>query len=332
MIPKGVSLTEAYIDLLKDKKIGYLNIITPIENLVTVPVAFFYHKPFIFFGTPRNSKKIKFLRKNPKVSLTIDNGEKSAYSSMGIQFQGQVEIYDFKVMALRIVNAATAMARFAKKYPELFTFYFNPTKQGYIPSSNKIYKYCLSRIKPTRIVCWNGKERGDIYPEIVERNVTLDDIAKYLQFFTGMTDIIDYECYQDYERFRKKEKKKENSLGPNPEDIEVEPISWGTEVIDSGIYRAVLTEAIAGEGLTQRGLELLRAIYETLELYRGMLRQAMFSHVIYAEDQKFLEDCKQKIYETALNAARSTETGVQDEEQRILDALREQLELPIYRH
>ncbi|MFW9993053.1 MAG: pyridoxamine 5'-phosphate oxidase family protein [Candidatus Odinarchaeota archaeon] len=166
MAAKTTPLPELYVDLLKSKKIGHLAMLTPLENLVTVPVAFFYQEPVIFFGTPRDSKKLEFLRKNRKVALTIDNGRRSAKYSFGVQFQGTVEIYDIKVLATRMISAITAMVRFVKKYPDLFTFYFNPAKQGCLPSSNRIFKYCLSRIEPTRIVFWDGEMRREIYPGI----------------------------------------------------------------------------------------------------------------------------------------------------------------------
>jgi hypothetical protein len=145
-------------DFVKKQKVGHLSVRTK-RGVLVHPIAYHIQKEAMVFGTPRTAKKLDMLKKNPRVSFTVDNG-KLMKEAVGITVLGRTETYGFDDLKKGLRSGLASMAGFMRKYPELMKFYVMDMDQ--LPDANKFYKYVFVRVNPTSIVHWDGYEFGRI--------------------------------------------------------------------------------------------------------------------------------------------------------------------------
>ncbi len=148
------------LDLLKSSRIGYLSVTSSKGELFSYPVAFFFSDLKVYFMTPVSAAKLKFIRSNPTVSFLVDNHILTT-DSCGAMFQGKAKVFSIAKTVLSILSIGPKIAKFASKYPGMFTFY---AKGKEIPDERKLYRYRLIRIDPTKIVYWTGYKFGRYFP------------------------------------------------------------------------------------------------------------------------------------------------------------------------
>jgi hypothetical protein len=185
-------------DFVTKHKVGHLSVRTKLGVLVH-PIAYNIQKKAMVFGTPRTAKKLDLLKKNNRVSFTVDNG-KLMKEAIGITMLGRTETYGFDDLKKGARHGLLSMAGFMKKYPELVKFYVKDIKE--LPDANKFYKYVFVRVNPTRIVHWDGYEFGRISKkrkgrkkrDEEEESIRPEDdpviYAKYVQdYYKGLEEI-----------------------------------------------------------------------------------------------------------------------------------------------
>lgn len=174
-------------DFVKNQKVGHLSVRTKMGVLVH-PIAYNIQKKAMVFGTPRTAKKLDLLKKNPRVSFTVDNG-KLMKEAIGITVLGKTETYGFDNLSKGFKQGLSSMTGFMTKYPELVKFYVKDMDQ--LPDANKFYKYVFVRVNPTSIVHWDGYEFGRITAKRKKKGAKEEDsirpeddpviYAKYVQ-------------------------------------------------------------------------------------------------------------------------------------------------------
>ena len=159
---RSIGLTEGVDGLLRSSRVGHLATISPKGRVSTVPIAYHFDGLNVFFGTPRDSSKLKFLQGNPNVAFQIDNG-KVMDEAIGVMMQGNAEIYDTRDLFKRYKETLPAIARYSLKYPDAFVFYVrHPNK---LSEARRYTKYRVIRIVPDRILFWSGYEWGRVIPD-----------------------------------------------------------------------------------------------------------------------------------------------------------------------
>jgi len=161
------------LDLLKSSRIGYLSVTSSKGELFSYPVAFFFSDLKVYFMTPVSAAKLKFIRSNPTVSFLVDNHILTT-DSCGAMFQGKAKVFSIAKTVLSILSIGPKIAKFASKYPGMFTFY---AKGKGIPDERKLYRYRLIRIEPTKIVYWIGYKFGRYFPKELP-SISNDPLAK----------------------------------------------------------------------------------------------------------------------------------------------------------
>ena len=154
-------IPEPVLSLLKTSNIGYLTVTSRKGDLFSYPVAFYYSDLKVYFMTPVTAAKLKFIRTSPTVSFIVDNHQLTL-DACGAMIQGRAKVFSIAKTVLSILSVGTKMARFAKKYPGMFTFY---AKGKELPDERKLYKYRLIRIQPSKLVYWVGYKFGRYVPE-----------------------------------------------------------------------------------------------------------------------------------------------------------------------
>jgi hypothetical protein len=181
---------------VKKQKVGHLSVRTR-RGVLVHPIAFHIQKSAMIFGTPRTAKKLDMLKKNPRVSFTVDNG-KLMKDAVGITVLGRTETYGLDDIAKGAKQGLAQMAGFMRKYPELVKYYVKDIRE--LPDANKFYKYVFVRVNPTSIVHWDGYEFGRITgkskkkkgEEETEPRPEDDPViyAKYVQdYYKGLKDM-----------------------------------------------------------------------------------------------------------------------------------------------
>jgi hypothetical protein len=181
---------------VKKQKVGHLSVRTR-RGVLVHPIAFHIQKSAMIFGTPRTAKKLDMLKKNPRVSFTVDNG-KLMKDAVGITVLGRTETYGLDDIAKGAKQGLAQMAGFMRKYPELVKYYVKDFKD--LPDANKFWKYVFVRVNPTSIVHWDGYEFGRITgkskkkkgEEEAEPRPEDDPViyAKYVQdYYKGLKDM-----------------------------------------------------------------------------------------------------------------------------------------------
>jgi hypothetical protein len=143
---------------VKKQKVGHLSVRTR-RGVLVHPIAYHIQKKAMVFGTPRTARKLDMLKKNSRVSFTVDNG-KLMKDAVGITVLGRTETYGLDDIAKGAKQGLAQMAGFMRKYPELVKYYVKDIRE--LPDMNKFYKYVFVRVNPTSIVHWDGYEFGRI--------------------------------------------------------------------------------------------------------------------------------------------------------------------------
>ena len=149
------------VEVLKTTPLGYLSVTSKKGDLYSYPVAFHYSDLKIYLMTPISSAKMKFIKANPNVSFIVDN-RKITTSACGAMVQGKAKVFSIAKLVTSIISMGPEIARLAKKYPGMFTFY---VKGKELPAERKFYKYRIIRIDPSKIVYWTGYAFGRYVPE-----------------------------------------------------------------------------------------------------------------------------------------------------------------------
>jgi len=99
------------------------------------------------------SKKMKNIHNNPKISLTIDIRDAvNPFNNRGVMIQGKATVH-FALDSLSALNDKTLMlvyANFKKKYPVL------QKEQSTAGDEYKKFSESLLRITPDRMIYWRG--------------------------------------------------------------------------------------------------------------------------------------------------------------------------------
>ena len=154
-------LPDEVLDLLKTSTIGYLSVRSPKGDLYSYPVAFYFTGYKVYFTTPISAAKLRFIRANPEVSFLVDNHVLTK-GALGTMIQGNTKVFSVAKTIISILSVGPKIARFAKKYPGMFTFY---AKGKEVPDERKLYKYRLIRIDPTKFLFWRGYQFGKYVPK-----------------------------------------------------------------------------------------------------------------------------------------------------------------------
>jgi hypothetical protein len=149
-------LPKPVLDVLKTAQIGYLSVKSEKGDLYTYPVAFLFSGNQVYTMTPVSAAKLRFMRANPGVSFLVEN-KGLTLGAVGAMVQGRARIYSIAKTVASILSVGPNMARYAKKYPDQFTFY---ARGKYLPDERKLYKYRFIKIEPTKILYWVGYEFG----------------------------------------------------------------------------------------------------------------------------------------------------------------------------
>jgi hypothetical protein len=154
-------LPSEVLELLQTATIGYLSVRSPKGDLFSYPVAFYYTGHKVYFMTPISAAKLRFMRANPEVSFLVDN-HLLTRGACGTMIQGNAKVFSIAKTIISILSVGPKMAKFAKKYPGMFTFY---AKGKELPDERKLYKYRLIRIDPSKFLFWRGYEFGKYAPK-----------------------------------------------------------------------------------------------------------------------------------------------------------------------
>jgi hypothetical protein len=182
----------------KKQKVGHLSVRTK-RGVLVHPIAYHIQKSAMVFGTPRTAKKLDMLKKNPRVSFTVDNG-KLMKEAVGITVLGRTETFGLDDLAKGAKLGLASMAGFMRKYPELVKYYVKDFSD--LPDANKFWKYVFVRVNPTSIVHWDGYEFGRISAQRKKKKKGADEgdqirpeddpviYAKYVQdYYKGLKDM-----------------------------------------------------------------------------------------------------------------------------------------------
>jgi nitroimidazol reductase NimA-like FMN-containing flavoprotein (pyridoxamine 5'-phosphate oxidase superfamily) len=149
------------LDVLKTSTIGYLSVRSPKGDLYSYPVAFYFTGYKVYFTTPISAAKLRFIRASPDVSFLVDN-HLLTKGACGAMIQGRAKVFSVAKTVISILSVGPKVAKFAKKYPGMFTFY---AKGKEVPDERKLYKYRLIRIDPTKFLFWRGYQFGKYVPK-----------------------------------------------------------------------------------------------------------------------------------------------------------------------
>jgi len=153
---KSDKIPEDVLQMLKTAPIGYLSVKSEKGDLYTYPVAFLFSGNQLYTMTPISAAKLKFMRANPDVSFLVEN-KGLTLGAIGAMFQGRAKVYSIAKTVASILSIGPNMAKYAKKYPDQFTFY---ARGKYLPDERKLYKYRFIRIEPTKVLFWVGYKFG----------------------------------------------------------------------------------------------------------------------------------------------------------------------------
>ncbi|MDA4122032.1 MAG: pyridoxamine 5'-phosphate oxidase family protein [Thaumarchaeota archaeon] len=154
--PEKNEIPSEVLDVLKTSTIGYLSVRSEKGDMYSYPVAFLFSGMSVYTMTPISAAKLKFIRANPDVSFIVDN-KGLTLGAVGAMVQGKAKVYSIVNTVKSILSLGPNMARYAKKYPDQFTFY---ARGKYLPDERKLYKYRFIRIEPSKILFWVGYKYG----------------------------------------------------------------------------------------------------------------------------------------------------------------------------
>ncbi len=314
---KMPELPEAISSLLANEKVGYVSTISPKGLLSTYPVAYYFDGYSIYFLTPKDSAKLKFIRDNPSVSFSVDN-KLLTQEALGAMFQGQAEIFDSQGIIGTIKIWLGPRLKYLKKYPKIASFYVTKIKE--LPDERKFYKYRLIRINPKKILYWEGYNWGRILCSnvkglgllsgiCIEEEPKIDEkgAVKCLNLFDWITSSI-----KSY---------REGKTKGFADEVELEEMGDYYQLIQTVQEKALLNGVISNE--EEQLLNILNNHYMT---YETALNQALSDGKMTGEEFKMLEAIRNVIYVNAMNQALK-DGKITDEENAILEAVKKEFRI-----
>ncbi len=172
---------------IEANKVGYVSVHMPSGAISTNPVSYYFEDGYVFFMTPRASRRYKFMREKPDVTFTVDNGE-LLEKCAGIMIQGRVECFSPSRLVLSLKSVFPKLLKYIKKYPEGIPFYALGTLGlKKLPDERKIHNYDFIRLNPVKVFYWYGYNFGRIGaksgemvsddPVLLARQVLMGDLS-----------------------------------------------------------------------------------------------------------------------------------------------------------
>lgn len=313
---KSKGLPDDVKELMETKKIGHLSTVSPQGRISIVPVGFYFNGTDVYFGTPKESAKLKFLQNNPNVSLTVDNGL-IMKEALGVLVQGQAEIYDIKSTFKKFKETLPTITKFSIKYPELFKFYTKHLDE--LPQDRKFYKYRMIRIKPDKMLFWSGYNWGRVFTKKEKHEPSFDITGKEEHGIIAKTA----------NRFMDALHQINFKHGEYGEHV----VEYPQKAQDDDLlrqydeaYTAALDEAMKDGKLSPDEEALLNTIKNNYIVFQDALEQALEDEIITKEEHMMLKTVRRSLFKTALNTAKK-DGIITEEEQRLLEVFREKLGL-----
>jgi len=310
----SIGLADGVEKLLQSSRVGHLATISPKGRVSSVPIAYHFDGLNVFFGTPKDSAKLKFLQGNPNVAFQLDNG-KVMDEAVGVMMQGNAEIYDTKDLFKRYKETLPAITSYSRKYPDAFAFYIrHPTKLAEI---RKYAKYRVIRIVPDRILYWLGYDWGRVIPDAqdyapffaIHQETDPKDMAREVDSFFGSMETISTE----------------RSAGEDILDNERQ-LRYPKLIDQDQLMSALFAEAMLDNKVTEDEMEILDSIRRNYRFYLDSLKNAMSDGVISSDECALLNTMKQSVYQSTLDIALKDGQLKQDEAQ-LLNKFRELLNM-----
>lgn len=141
--------------ILLENRIGYL--CTESSSKPHITPVFFLYDPFdfkIYFITDKNSKKVKNIEKNKRVSMTVDvRDEENPFNNEGVMIEGEAEVVEF--LDTNIPLFEKIFEKFREKYYSLI-------------SKERGEHEILVKINTKKMIYWRGSrfERVEFQPKI----------------------------------------------------------------------------------------------------------------------------------------------------------------------
>jgi nitroimidazol reductase NimA-like FMN-containing flavoprotein (pyridoxamine 5'-phosphate oxidase superfamily) len=278
-------------ELLQSGRVGHLATISPRGRVSTIPIAFYFDGLSVFFGTPKESPKLRFLEENPNVAFQIDNG-KVMEEAVGIMIQGRAEIYHVQNLVRKYRETLPAILSFSRKYPDVFTFYTRDYKK--LPDDRKFHRYRLIRIVPDRILFWSGYEWGRLVP----------DPQDYAPFFDIHADVEPKAMAREVESLlasldslSTEERPGENILDKG------EQLRYPKLIDQDELMSELFAEAMADQKVTEDEIEILNTIRANYRFYLDSLSNAMSDGVISKDECALLNTIKKSVYQSTVDTA-----------------------------
>jgi len=306
------ALAQKVDELLRVGRVGHVATISPTGRVSSVPVAYHFDGENIFFGTPRDSPKLRFIEANENVAFQLDNG-KVMQEAVGAMIQGKAEVYDAGQLLSKYRETLPAILRFSKKYPDVFVFYTRDHRK--LPDERKFYKYRLVRIVPTSILYWVGYDWGRMIPhpesyaglfEIHEEGDP-QAIAREVESFLGSMSAVE-------------------AAADNEEEVPDLSQAWDLPAIinQDDLMADLMSVAMSDEKVTDNELAILDSIRSSYRFYLDALKNAMSDGVISKEEWALLHTIKQSCYRNVVETALK-DGQIDDDERRLLTRLAELL-------
>jgi hypothetical protein len=187
-----MELPEAVRNCVEENKIGYISVNTPSGRISTNAVSYYFDDNYVYFLTPREALRHKFIEKNPEVTFMVDNGELMEKSA-GIMIQGKAASFHPAKLPLAPKSILPKFLKYIAKYPEGIPFYALGTLGlNQLPDERKIYKYNFIRVNPGKIFYWDGYVVGRLSGKTGEE-VKDDPVQMAKLALKGDFDIADEE-------------------------------------------------------------------------------------------------------------------------------------------
>lgn len=299
------ALAQSVEELLRQERVGHVAIITPTGRVSSVPVAYHFDGSNVFFGTPRDSPKLRFLEANPNVAFQIDNG-RVMKEAVGVMIQGRAEIYDTRQLLTRYTQTLPAILRFSKKYPDVFMFYTRDHSK--LPDERKFYKYRLIRIVPTTILFWVGYDWARLIPHPedyakffeIQEDAEPQALAGEVQSLLGSLDTIRHD------------EETQEEVPDVSRELDLPRIIDPDELMAE-----LMAEAMADDTVTDDEAAILNSISSNYRFYLDALKNAMSDGIISKDESALLHTIKQSVYKSVIDTALK-DGEITDDEERLL--------------
>jgi nitroimidazol reductase NimA-like FMN-containing flavoprotein (pyridoxamine 5'-phosphate oxidase superfamily) len=312
--PNSIGSIEGVDNLLRTSRVGHIATISPKGRVSTVPIAYHFDGQNVFFGTPRDSSKLKFLQENPNVAFQLDNG-KVMGEAVGVMMQGNAEIYETRDLLKKYKETMPAILRYSKKYPDAFVFYIrNPKKLAEV---RRYTKYRVVRIVPDRILYWSGYDWGRVIP----------DPEEYTRFFDIHQDTDAKAMAQEVGSLFASMDTISSEQGPGEDILDQSRQLCHPKVIDQDkLMSDLFAEAMTDQKVTEDEIEILNTIRRNYRFYLDSLKNAMSDGIISSDECALLNTIKQSVYQSALDTALK-DGEIKEEEANLLKKFRQLLDV-----